>query len=78
MNYLDRITINPDVMHGKPVIRNMRFSVTQMLELVASGMRGVWFDEILEHYPYIEKEDIVACLQYAAKISETKQVVQIS
>lgn len=75
MNYLDRITINPDVMHGKPVIRNMRFSVTQMLELVASGMS---FDEILEDYPYIEKEDIVACLQYAAKISETKQVVQIS
>jgi len=75
MNHLNRITINPDVMHGKPVIRNMRFSVTQMLELIAGGMS---FDEILEDYPYIEKEDIVACLQYAAKISETKQVVQIS
>jgi len=75
MNHLNRITINPDVMHGKPVIRNMRFSVTQMLELIAGGMS---FDEILEDYPFIEKEDIVACLQYAAKISETKQVVQIS
>ena len=63
MNYLDRITISSDVMHGKPVIRNMRFSVTQMLELVAGGMS---FDEILEDYPYIEKEDIVACLQFAA------------
>lgn len=75
MDHLNRITINPDVMHGKPVIRNMRFSVTQMLELIAGGMS---FDEILEDYPYIENEDIVACLQYAAKISETKQVVQIS
>jgi len=53
----------------------MRFSVTQMLELIAGGMS---FDEILQDYPYIEREDIVACLQYAAKISETKQVVQIS
>jgi len=63
MNYLDRITINPDVMHGKPIIRNMRFSVTQMLELIAGGMS---FEEILEDYPYIKREDIVACLQYAA------------
>ncbi len=75
MNYLDRITVNLEVMHGKPVIRNMRFSVTQMLELIAGGMS---FDEILEDYPYIQREDIVACLQYAAKISETKQVVQFS
>jgi len=38
MNYLDIITVNPKVMHGKPVIRNMRFSVTQMLELIAGEM----------------------------------------
>lgn len=75
MSYLDRITINPDVMHGKPVIRNMRFSVTQMLELIASEMS---FEEILKDYSYIEKNDIVACLQYAVKISETKQVIQFS
>jgi len=75
MSFLDRITIDPAIMHGKPVIRNMRFSVTQMLELVAGGMS---FKEILEDYSYIEKEDIVACLQYAAKISDTKQLVQIS
>ena len=75
MNYLERITINPKVMHGKPSIRNMRFTVTQMLELLAGGMS---FEEILEDYPYIEKEDIQACLNYAVRIASTKQIMAIS
>lgn len=75
MNNLDRITINPGVMHGKPSIRNMRFTVTQMLELLAGGMS---FEEILEDYPYIEKEDIQACLNYAVRIANTKQILAIS
>lgn len=66
MNNLKRITINPNVMHGKLSIINMRFTVTQMLELIAGGMT---FQEILDDYPYIEKEDIQACLDYAVKIS---------
>ncbi len=75
MNQLERITINPAVMHGKPSIRNMRFTVTQMLELIAGGMT---FEEILEDYPYIERQDIQACLAYAARIADTKQILVIS
>jgi len=64
MNYLERITTDPNVTHGKPSIRNMRFTVIQMLELIAGGMT---FEEILDDYPYIELEDIKACLNYAVK-----------
>ncbi len=71
MNILDRITINANVMKGKPTIRNMRFSVTQMLELLAGGMT---FEEILEDYPFIETGDIQACLAYAALIANAKTV----
>jgi len=52
MDLLNRITLNPKVMKGKPTIRNMRFSVAQMLELLSGGMT---FQEILDDYPYIEK-----------------------
>lgn len=75
MNDLERITIDPNVMHGKPSIRNMRFTVTQMLELIAGGMT---FQEILDDYPYIELEDIQACLNYAVRIADTKQILAIS
>jgi uncharacterized protein (DUF433 family) len=75
MNYLDRITIDPNIMHGKPAIRNMRFTVTQMLELIAGGMT---FQEILDDYPYIEREDIQACLNYAVKIVDSKQILAFS
>jgi len=75
VNYLERITIDPKVMHGKPSIRNMRFTVTQMLELIAAGMS---FQEILDDYPYLEKEDIQACLNYAAKIASTKQILAMA
>ncbi|MBK9458660.1 MAG: DUF433 domain-containing protein [Sphingobacteriales bacterium] len=73
-NLTARITINPNVCKGKPSIRNMRFTVVQLLELLASGMD---FSEILEDYPYLEKEDIVACLLYASKIANTKNVITI-
>ena len=63
MAWQDRITINPQVCKGKPTIRNMRFTVNQMLELLASEMS---FDDILADYPFIEREDISACLNYAA------------
>ena len=75
MNHLERITTNPNVMHGKPSIRNMRFTVSQMLELIAGGMT---FEEILDDYPYIEKEDIQACLNYAVRIASTKQILVIT
>jgi uncharacterized protein (DUF433 family) len=62
MNYLDRITINPEICHGKPCIRGMRWPVVVILGLLEGGMN---FDEILEDYPELEREDIYAALQYA-------------
>ncbi len=61
MNILEYITLNNDVCGGKPTIRNMRFTVTQMLELLASGMSH---EEILNDYPYIDEEDINACINF--------------
>ena len=58
---LSRITLNPDICHGKPTIRNMRYPVTMILDLLGSGMSA---EEILVDYPAIEQEDIQACLIY--------------
>ncbi len=68
-NLLSRITINKDVRSGKPSIRNMRFTVTELLELLASGMT---YQQILDDYPYIERDDIDACILYASKLADTK------
>ncbi len=65
-NYLDRITINPTQLDGKPCIRGLRVSVQTVLEFLRAGDSA---DEIIEQYPLLNKEDISACLQYAAKIS---------
>lgn len=75
MNYLDRITIDPKIMGGRPTIRKMRFTVPQMLELLAGGMS---VEEILEDYPYIEREDIYACLYYAVKSTSSRQVMSFA
>ena len=73
-NLLTRITLNPDVCHGKPTIRNKRYTVDLILELLTSGMTE---KEILDDYPALEKEDIYACLAYAAKITRTKTYVKM-
>lgn len=65
-NYLDRITIHPSQLDGKPSIRGMRISVQTILEFLSAGNTS---DEILQQYPLLTKEDFYACLQYAAKIS---------
>jgi len=57
-----RITINPSILGGKPIVRGMRISVANVLEMLAGGMST---EQILEDFPYLEKEDIDACLQYA-------------
>lgn len=74
-NLLQRITLNPEVCNGKPTIRNIRFTVAQMLELLASGMTN---DEILDDYPYLAQEDIHACLLYAAKIANAQSVLALA
>ncbi len=65
MNLLDRITVNPDVCNGKPTIRNSRITVQTILEFLAAGNT---MEEILENYPFLEKEDIYAALQYASEV----------
>ena len=62
MNYLERITINPDICHGKPCVRNMRWPVEVILDLLSAEMT---IAEILADHKELEKEDILACLQYA-------------
>jgi uncharacterized protein (DUF433 family) len=63
MHPLDRITSNPDIMNGKACIRGMRVTVSLVLSHIANGISNA---EILDHYPYLELEDIEQCLNYAA------------
>ncbi len=64
---LERITLDLKVMTGKPVIRGTRLTVQYILGLLA---HGATFDEILQEYDGLTKEDILACLAYASKILE--------
>jgi uncharacterized protein (DUF433 family) len=59
-NYLNRITVNPNQLDGKPCIRNMRISVQTILEFLGAGNTA---EKILEQYPLLERGDISACLQ---------------
>lgn len=63
MSFTDRITIESGKRGGKPCVRGMRITVYEVLEYLASGMS---FQEILEDFPYLQKEDILACLSFAA------------
>ena len=74
-NYIDRITINPEICHGKPTIRGLRYPVENMLELLASGMT---IEELLEDYPDLEKEDFLACLEYASKLVHVKSIHKVA
>lgn len=74
-NLISRITINPDVCHGKPTVRNRRYPVEMILDLLSSGMT---FQELLEDYPALENEDILACLAYAAKLTDVKIISKVA
>lgn len=68
---LERITINPDICHGKPCVRGMRYPVDIILELLSAGMS---VEEILADYDDLEREDILAVLAFAARLSQVKRV----
>jgi len=68
-SHLDRITRNQDICHGKPTIRGLRYPVDTILNFMASGMS---IDQILEDYPDLERNDLLACLEYASKVARTK------
>jgi len=69
----ERLTIEPGKRGGKPCIRGMRITVYDILEYLAAGMTP---PEILEDFPYLEQEDILACLSYAAQRERSTLVVQ--
>ncbi len=73
MNYKDIITFDPGKQSGKPCIRGMRITVYDVLDYLASGMS---YDEILNDFPYLTREDILACLSYAADREKTMLFVQ--
>ncbi|HMO53063.1 MAG TPA: DUF433 domain-containing protein [Tepidiformaceae bacterium] len=64
----NRITVNPEQCGGKPCIRGMRIRVVDVLDMLGSGMTEA---EILEDFDYLEREDILASIQYAAKRMDT-------
>lgn len=71
----DRITVDPTICHGKPTIRGLRYPVNTMLELLASGMTTA---EILQDYPDLEMQDLLACIEYAAKLTQVKSIYRIA
>lgn len=68
---LARITVDPNVCHGKPCIRGMRYPVEFLLELLSGSMTP---EQILADYPDLEAEDLRAALAYAARLSRVKRV----
>jgi uncharacterized protein (DUF433 family) len=73
MNYRDRITIESGKRSSKPCIRGMRITVYDVLSYLASGMT---YQEVLEDFPYLTKEDIFACLSYAADREQQTLLIQ--
>lgn len=70
-NLLKRITLNPEICHGKPCIRNLRYPVELILELLSADMSN---DEILADYEDLEVEDILASLAFATRLSQVKRL----
>ena len=70
MDYRERITTEPGKMGGKPCVRGMRITVYDVLGYLASGMS---YDDVLHDFPYLEYEDLLACLAYAADQEHTAQ-----
>ncbi len=72
---LHRVTVNPLVCHGAPTIRGMRIRVQDILELLASGMS---YDELLADYEELEREDILAALEFAALDSSARKQLVVA
>ncbi|MGD0294352.1 MAG: DUF433 domain-containing protein [Terracidiphilus sp.] len=72
MEQLNRITQNPAVMGGKACVRGMRVTVGMIVGMISAGNS---IDEILATYPYLEREDILQALRYAAWLAEEREVV---
>ena len=62
---LERITVNPEIFGGKPIIRGRRLAVEHVLGMLAAGDT---IEDLLEGYPWLEREDVLACLVYARRM----------
>jgi uncharacterized protein (DUF433 family) len=71
MDLTERITIDPNICHGKPTIRGLRYPVETVLELLSSGMS---VDQLLADYEDLERDDILAALAYGAKMTHLKRI----
>lgn len=72
MEAMDRIEVNPAICSGKPVIRSTRIMVRNILGMVAGGYS---IERILASYPDLSREDVIAALEYAAKVVDEDQVI---
>lgn len=75
MSLIERITIDPEICHGKPTIRGLRYTVETILELLSSGMS---VEEILADYEDLERDDILAVLDFARRLSQIKRIEPVS
>ena len=75
MSLAERITIDPEICHGKPTIRGLRYPVETILELLSSGMTN---EEILADYEDLERDDILAALDFARRLSQIKRIEPVS
>ena len=74
MSRLDRITTDPAICHGQPTVRGLRYPVENLLELLASGMS---IEEIIEDHPDLERDDLLAALEFGALASGQRRVVPL-
>ena len=72
---MERITIDPAICHGKPTVRGLRYPVETILELLSSGMS---YDDVLADYEDLQREDILAVLAYAARLSQVKRIEPVA
>jgi len=70
-DWKNRITVDPEILAGKPIIKGTRIPVELILDLLANGWTT---EEILENYPQLKKEDITAALKYAAQVLKEEKV----
>jgi uncharacterized protein (DUF433 family) len=72
MSLLERITSDPAVCHGQPTVRGLRYPVETLLELLAAGMS---VEDVLADYPDLERDDILAALEFGALAAGRRRVV---
>jgi len=74
MAWEDRIVLDPEILVGKPTVKGTRLAVEFVVDLLAHGWT---YDEILENYPSLAREDILACLAYASAVLHSEKVYPI-